>query len=157
MNHLEILERYGIRAKKSLGQNFLVNDEILENIADILHIRDKNIIEIGPGYGALTEKLLVKNPKSLCLIELDPTMVRILRSRIAEKNLIISPVINFSISEGDILKYIPEQSEYSVVANIPYYITSPILFRFFYDVEHKPTDMLILMQKEVGDKICKKK
>lgn len=80
MNHLEILRHYGIRAQKSLGQNFLVNNEILEAIADSLEITGKNILEIGPGYGALTEKILAKKPKSLTLIELDKKMVSILKS-----------------------------------------------------------------------------
>ena len=157
MDHLAILDRYGIRAKKSLGQNFLVNDAILEDIATILDIAGKKVIEIGPGYGALTEKLIAEGPMNLTLIELDTAMIRILRSRINQKDLVIPPSVNFDISEGDVLKYIPLSPDYSVVANIPYYITSPILFRFFYEVEHKPTDMLILMQKEVGDKICKAK
>ena len=82
MNHLEILRHYGIRAQKSLGQNFLVNDEILETIADSIGITGRDILEIGPGYGALTEKILERKPKSLTLVELDKNMVRILRSRI---------------------------------------------------------------------------
>ncbi|NCP77054.1 hypothetical protein GW830_02880 [bacterium] len=84
MNHLEILRHYGIRAQKSLGQNFLVNDEILETIANSIEITGRNILEIGPGYGALTEKILKKKPKSLTLVELDKNMVRILRARIEE-------------------------------------------------------------------------
>jgi len=84
MNHLEILRHYGIRAQKSLGQNFLVNDEILETIANSIEITGRNILEIGPGYGALTEKILKRKPKSLTLVELDKNMVRILRARIEE-------------------------------------------------------------------------
>ncbi len=84
MNHLEILRHYGIRAQKSLGQNFLVNEEILETIADSIEISRKDILEIGPGYGALTEKILRRKPKSLTLIELDSKMVDILESRIRE-------------------------------------------------------------------------
>ncbi|MDD2916631.1 MAG: rRNA adenine dimethyltransferase family protein [Candidatus Gracilibacteria bacterium] len=206
MNHLEILRYYGIRAQKSLGQNFLVNDEILERIADSIEITGKDILEIGPGYGALTEKILARKPKSLTLIELDKNMVHILKSRIAEKDLIIPPETTFQIVEGDVLKYIPSphpnpllkgegikesvsplllgegsgvrgkggilkyvpdlsdrdvprhvSTGYSIIANIPYYITSPILFRFLHELEHKPDEMVILMQKEVGDKICEKK
>ena len=157
MNHLEILRHYGIRAQKSLGQNFLVNNEILEAIADSLEITGKNILEIGPGYGALTEKILARKPKSLTLIELDKKMVSILKSRIEEGELIIPEETTFEIIEGDVLKYAPELSSYAVVANIPYYITSPILFRFLHELEKKPEEMVILMQKEVGDKICMKK
>lgn len=89
MDHFQILKHYGIRAQKSLGQNFLVNDEILETIVQSMEIEGKNIIEIGPGYGALTEKILSKKPKSLTLIELDPKMVYILNSRIKEQDLVI--------------------------------------------------------------------
>lgn len=168
MNHLEILRHYGIRAQKSLGQNFLVNDDILETIADSIDITGQNILEIGPGYGALTEKILARKPKSLTLIELDKKMVHILESRINEGDLTIPEETDFNIIEGDVLKYVPdhsnrdtsifsEDSHYSVVANIPYYITSPILFRFLHELENKPREMVILMQKEVGDKICEKK
>ncbi len=111
MNHLEILRHYGIRAQKSLGQNFLVNNEILETIADSLEITEKNILEIGPGYGALTEKILARKPKSLTLIELDKKMVSILKSRIEEGDLIIPKETTFEIIEGDVLKYVPENKE----------------------------------------------
>ena len=84
-------------------------------------------------------------------------MVSILQSRIKEWDLIIPQETIFTIIEGDVLKYIPELSEYSIIANIPYYITSPILFRFLHELENKPTEMVILMQKEVGDKILRKK
>lgn len=157
MNHKEILKHYGIRAQKSLGQNFLVNDQILETIADSIDITGQDILEIGPGYGALTEKILARKPKSLTLIELDKKMIFILESRIKGGDLIIPEETTFTIIEGDVLKYVPETSAYSVIANIPYYITSPILFRFLHELENKPTEMVILMQKEVGDKILRKK
>lgn len=157
MNHREILKHYGIRAQKSLGQNFLVNDQILENIADSIVITGQDILEIGPGYGALTEKILARKPKSLTLVELDKQMVNILNNRIHIGDLVIPKETIFSIVEGDVLKHIPEATKYSIIANIPYYITSPILFRFLHELENKPEEMVILMQKEVGDKICRKK
>ena len=107
MNHQEILRHYGIRAQKSLGQNFLVNDGILETIAESMDITGKDILEIGPGYGALTEKILARKPKSLTLVELDKNMVSILRSRIAEGSIVIPEETTFTIIEGDILKYTP--------------------------------------------------
>lgn len=177
MDHREILRHYGIRAQKSLGQNFLVNDEILETIADSIGIEGKTILEIGPGYGALTEKILARHPESLTLIELDKKMVNILESRLLEGDLTVSEETDFTIVEGDVLKYVPLEVEsrkskvesqsqiphpipcqsYSIIANIPYYITSPILFRFLHELEHKPDEMVILMQKEVGDKILERK
>lgn len=157
MDHFQILKHYGIRAQKALGQNFLVNDTILETIADSMDITGKNILEIGPGYGALTEKILARKPKSLTLVELDSKMVFILKSRIKEQDLVVPVGVDFNIVEGDVLKYMPEKQDYGIIANIPYYITSPILFRFLHELEQKPEEMVILMQKEVGDKICRKK
>jgi len=149
-----LLKKYKIKAKKSLGQNFLVNEKIVEEISNQLDVSDKNIIEVWPGYWALTEKLLEKNPKSLRLVELDNDMIDILNDRIQNNDLNIWD-IDFEIKNIDVLKYSPEFKEYFVIANIPYYITSPILKHFLYDVENKPEKMLILMQKDVGDKIIK--
>lgn len=148
---LEIIKKYKIKAKKSLWQNFLINDEILDNIAETLEIENKNIIEVWPWYGALTEKILKKNPEKLTLIELDREMIEILEKRIENKDF-LNPEKIF-IKNIDVLKYFPEDEKYFVIANIPYYITSPILRHFLYDVENIPNSMLILMQKEVWDKI----
>lgn len=148
----EILKRYKIKAKKSLGQNFLINTKIIEKIANIIKIEDKNIIEVGPWYGALTQKLLEKNLKSLTLIELDSDMIKILENRIKLWELNIKKT-NFTIKNTDILKYNPKNIKYSVIANIPYYITSPILTHFLYNLEKSPNEMVILMQKDVWDKI----
>jgi len=87
MSHSEIIRKYQIQAKKSLGQNFLINDGILEKIATATKVKEKNIIEVGPGYGALTERLLDINPASLTLVELDADMVKILESRIENEEL----------------------------------------------------------------------
>lgn len=149
---LEILKKYKIRAKKSLWQNFLVNDEVVEEISDVIEIEWKNIIEVWPWYWALTEKLLNKTPKSLNLVELDNDMIEVLNSRI-ENNDFFLEWIDFKINNSDVLKYEPEFSSYSVIANIPYYITSPILRHFLYEVDKKPENMVILMQKDVWDKI----
>ncbi|MCD5380370.1 16S rRNA (adenine(1518)-N(6)/adenine(1519)-N(6))-dimethyltransferase RsmA [Candidatus Gracilibacteria bacterium] len=148
----EMLKRYKIRAKKALGQNFLVNEHIIDDIANSIETEDKNIIEVGPGYGALTQKLLEQNLESLTLVELDERMVEILEDRIALGELEAANT-NFKIENKDVLQYIPEVEKYSVIANIPYYITSPILRHFLYKLENKPYEMVILMQKDVGDKI----
>ncbi|MDD3145438.1 MAG: 16S rRNA (adenine(1518)-N(6)/adenine(1519)-N(6))-dimethyltransferase RsmA [Candidatus Gracilibacteria bacterium] len=152
---LEILKKYNIKAKKSLGQNFLVNENIVNEISEVIEVTGKNIIEVGPGYGALTEKLINKKPKSLNLVELDREMINILNRRIDNGDFTLDGVY-FKINNIDVLKYIPENKDYSVIANIPYYITSPILRHFLYDVENKPESMVILMQKDVGDKILGK-
>lgn len=149
---LEILKKYNIKAKKSLWQNFLVNENIVNEISEVIEVTWKNIIEVWPGYWALTEKLINKKPKSLNLVELDREMIDILNRRIDKGDFVLD-WIDFKINNIDVLKYIPSFSNYSVIANIPYYITSPILRHFLYDVENKPESMVILMQKDVWDKI----
>ncbi|MDD3119844.1 MAG: 16S rRNA (adenine(1518)-N(6)/adenine(1519)-N(6))-dimethyltransferase RsmA [Candidatus Gracilibacteria bacterium] len=154
MDHKSIFKKYNISPKKSLGQNFLIDDAILEKIASYLNLDSKNVVEVGPGYGALTEKILTKNPVSLSLVELDLNMIRIIEDRIKNNNLKTEKT-KFEIKNIDVLKYFPKQKNYVVVANIPYYITSPILRHFFFETPNKPSEMLILMQKDVGDKIRK--
>jgi len=149
---LEIIKKYKILAKKSLGQNFLVNTEIINETVNIIPIEGGNIIEVWPGYGALTEKLLQQNPGALHLVELDRDMIEILEDRIHIWELNYDE-IDFKIHNIDVLDFIPDFSKYSVIANIPYYITSPILRHFLYDLEKSPESMIILMQKDVGDKI----
>lgn len=168
---LEILKRYKIKAKKSLGQNFLVNDNIVEEIADAIIVEWQNIVEVGPGYWALTEKLISRKPKSLNLVELDRDMISVLENRIEIEDFDLT-WIDFQINNINVLKYEPTpgypqgaplrryapcgypEYRYSVIANIPYYITSPILKHFLYNVKNKPQNMVILMQKDVWDKIC---
>lgn len=149
--HLNLIKKYNIKAKKSLWQNFLINENILEDISSILNVHSKNIIEVWPWYWALTEKLLKKDPKNLTLLELDKNMVDILEDRLKKGEFKNSS--NIFIKNIDVLDYFPEFEEYFVIANIPYYITSPILRHFLYNCENKPEKMLILMQKDVWDKI----
>ena len=133
----------------------MVNDEIVEEIANSTEIEGQNIVEVGPGYGALTEKLLKKKPRTLTLIELDQDMIEVLNDR-EERGEFETDGVQFEIQNIDVLKFFPEESNYKVIANIPYYITSPILRHFLYEVESLPKEMIILMQKDVGDKILGK-
>lgn len=151
----EILEKYWIRAKKALGQNFLVDDFIVEEIAHATQVENQNIIEVWPWYWALTEKLLVQEPSHLDLVELDPDMINILKDRQKNWDFHLQNS-HFNIHHIDVLKFVPEYKDYHVIANIPYYITSPILRHFLYDVENKPQSMVILMQADVWDKILGK-
>ena len=151
----EIINKYKIWAKKSLGQNFLVDESKVQEIANTLKVSWKSILEVGPGYWALTEKLLEKNPSSLHLVELDLEMVDILEERKSDNDLQVWEV-DFQIHNQDVLKFTPNFQEYSVIANIPYYITSPILRHFLYSLENSPEKMLILMQQDVGDRILQK-
>jgi 16S rRNA (adenine1518-N6/adenine1519-N6)-dimethyltransferase len=138
-------ETLHIRAKKSLGQNFLIDKEALYDIAYSVVVRDKNIVEVGPGYGALTDYLIEGKPETLTLVELDTDMIEILEKKYTK---------NITILHQDVLQFVPHFSEYSVIANIPYYITSPILFHFLYASGFVPPEsMVIMMQEEVGEKI----
>lgn len=154
MSHIEILKKYWIVANKRLWQNFLINDDILSKIANHINITWKDVIEVWPWYWALTEKLLYNNPKELLLVELDDKMVNILEKRIINQELKTNSI--FNILNKDILEFHPDFKDYFVIANIPYYITSPILTHFFFEVKNKPSDMIILMQKDVWDKILLK-
>lgn len=134
-----------IKAKKSLGQNFLIDDAALSDIARGLEIPGKHIIEVGPGYGALTDYIIVESPLTLDLVELDKDMITILEWKYGDTDITIHNI--------DILRFTPPYLQYSVIANIPYYITSPILFHFLYTLENRPDEMIIMMQEEVGEKI----
>ena len=151
-----------IKAKKSLGQNFLIDEEALTDIAHSIAIAWEHIIEVGPGYGALTDYILSHHPSTLDLVELDPDMIEILDERymgdeIAPKILweeqVLVKTTPIAIHHQDVLTFTPTYDEYSIIANIPYYITSPILFHFLYDIANPPKEMTIMMQEEVGEKI----
>jgi 16S rRNA (adenine1518-N6/adenine1519-N6)-dimethyltransferase len=131
-----------------LGQNFLINQRAVEQIiatAD-LHVTD-NIIEVGPGPGILTTQLapLVNR---VITIEKDASMIRLLSEVLAEKK-----INNVEIINQDILDYIPPSTHYKLVANIPYYITSPII-RKFLEAPEQPRKIVLLVQKEMAQRIC---
>lgn len=149
---LDIMKKYVLKAKKSLWQNFLVDENKVDQISKIVEVEWQIIIEVWPWYWSLTQKILFQKPENLSLVELDKDMIEILNKRIKNKELPIDNT-NFEIINQDILKYEPEYKDYLVIANIPYYITSPILRRFLYELEKKPKKMVILMQKDVWDKI----
>lgn len=134
-----------IKAKKSLGQNFLIDESALSDIANGVEISGKHILEVGPWYGALTDYIIEQSPLTLDLVELDKDMIAILEWKYNNKDITIHNV--------DVLRFTPAYPQYSVIANIPYYITSPILFHFLYDLSSQPDEMIIMMQEEVGEKI----
>lgn len=148
----QLIKKYKIRAKKSLGQNFLVNENIVDIISKVCEVEGQNIIEVWPWYWVLTEKLLDQIPRALTLVELDLDMIKILEERVESKQL-QTQWVEFQIQNKDVLKFAPDFEKYLVIANIPYYITSPILRHFLYSLEHAPENMVILLQKDVWDKI----
>ena len=138
-----------IKAKKSLGQNFLIDKKILEEITNIIPIKNKNILEIGPGTGNLTSYILNKNPKKLIVIEKDKYLASNLNNNF--KNEII--IINEDILKVD-EKYLFEEKAI-VFGNLPYNISTEILSKWILNLDNNFWfDHLILMfQKEVADRI----
>lgn len=141
------------KAKKSMGQNFLKSKEALFKMCEAGSVNNEDIIvEIGPGKGALTEKLL-ERAKKVFAIEMDRDLVTILEERFVEE------IRNkkLEIIEGDCLEFNPDiylkNISYKIIANIPYNITGSIIRKFLSDVENKPTLMTLLVQKEVAERI----
>lgn len=151
-----IMNKYSIKANKSLGQNFLINQEVVDTIVDCSEITKKDlVIEIGPGLGTLTKYLLEKANRVIC-IELDNKMVSILNDRFKFYD-------NFAILNEDVLKVnlkdlIDEEKKENrienvkIVANLPYYITTPIIMKLLeekLDLE----SITVMIQKEVADRL----
>lgn len=151
-----ILKKYNIRANKNLGQNFLIDKDAINKIVDSADITDQDlVIEIGPGLGTLTEFLLEKAKKVIC-IELDTKMINILEDRfMLYKNL---EIINEDVLKIDLKQLIKKEKENNnlsnvkIVANLPYYITTPIVMKLLeekLDIE----SITIMIQKEVADRL----
>ena len=160
-----LLEQYGFATKKSLGQNFLIDDFVLSDIATsaLSDGENKYILEIGPGLGVLTQ-YLVANAGLVLSIELDKSLVQILKNRFSSSK-------NFDIEQADFLdekinndflknkfsqlgnKCINFDEKIKVVANLPYYITSPIITKLLCEMD-TISDIFVLVQKEVAERIC---
>jgi 16S rRNA (adenine1518-N6/adenine1519-N6)-dimethyltransferase len=151
-NASALLKRFGLRAEKRLGQNFLEDSTALEKIAHAAEIQDEDsVLEIGPGLGSLTRYLAV-SARQVVAVELDEKLVPPLKA-------ILAPYQNVRLIHGDILKLSPyeliHRPDYLVVANIPYYITSAVI-RHLLENEPKPRRIVLTIQKEVAERICAK-
>lgn len=153
-----IMEKYGIRTKKSFGQNFLTDLNVLKNIVEAADITaNDNVIEIGPGIGALTEQLAQAAGEVLAL-EIDQDLIPVLKE-------VLSPYDNVKVINQDVLQAnLPEliKKEFKdpsrpikVVANLPYYITSPILMNLLASPVEWAT-ICVMMQKEVAQRLTAK-
>ena len=146
-------ETFSYRPKKSLGQNFLKSAEALRKMCEAGEVNDKDtIVEIGPGKGALTEKLLEKAEKVIA-VEKDRDLIDILSEKFKEE--IINErllLLNDNILYFEPSKYGLKEGEYKIIANIPYNITGAIIKRFLSEVT-KPSIMTLLVQKEVAERI----
>ena len=142
-----------MRAKKSLGQNFLIDQNIINKIVNIVNIKDKNILEIGPGTGNLTLEILKRKPKKIILIEKDNNLVNLLQNRFDRSVKIISEdvlKVNESLLDDQIL---------TVFGNLPYNISTEILSKWILNLSQNKIwfNCLVLMfQKEVADRIISK-
>ena len=149
-----ILERHGFTFKKSFGQNFLTDTNILQKIVDTAEIDKKvNVIEIGPGIGALTE-FLAESAAEVIAFEIDDRLVPILADTLRDFDNVT--VVNQDILKVDLAQYIAEFKNpdlpIKVVANLPYYITTPILMHLI-ESGIPFSEFVVMMQREVADRI----
>lgn len=140
--------------KKSLGQNFLTNSSVIDHIVDASNIsEDDVVIEIGPGQGILTEALAQKAQRVIA-IELDDRLIPLLKKRFLHNDYVT--IIHGDVLHMNIAQLIDEQKigdcGYKVVANIPYYITAPII-RLFLELSVSPKEIVLMVQKEVGKRL----
>jgi 16S rRNA (adenine1518-N6/adenine1519-N6)-dimethyltransferase len=146
----ELVKKYNFKFTKSLGQNFLVDDSVLDDIVDGAEVNSEDfIIEIGPGVGTLTAQLLMK-AKKVTAIELDSDLIPILEKELGESE-------NFNLIHKDALKVdfnelIGDEKSVKLVANIPYYVTTPIILKLLKD-GYKFKSLTIMIQKEVAERI----
>ncbi|WP_180554415.1 16S rRNA (adenine(1518)-N(6)/adenine(1519)-N(6))-dimethyltransferase RsmA [Staphylococcus haemolyticus] len=149
-----LLDQFGFNFKKSLGQNFLVDVNIIHKIIDASEIDDNTgIIEVGPGMGSLTEQL-AKRAKKVMSFEIDQRLIPVLKETLAPYNNVT--IINEDILKADIGKavktYLNDCDKIMLVANLPYYITTPILLNLMQ--QDIPIDgYVVMMQKEVGERL----
>ncbi len=145
-----LLDKYHLKPRKGLGQNFLSDDEVLSGIADAAGIpAGASVLEVGPGLGALTRHLS-ERAERVVAVELDHDLVPLLRTELASRK-------NIEIVEGDILEFKPDEyfadGEYYVAANIPYYITSAVI-RHLLEGKARPKRLALTVQKEVAERIA---
>ncbi len=146
----EIVKKYEFRFTKSLGQNFLIDDSVLDDIIDGAEVNEEDfIIEIGPGVGTLTKELL-KKAKKVCAIELDEKLLPILQEELKDFN-------NFELIHKDALKVdfndlIGDEKSVKLVANLPYYLTTPIIVNLLTG-GYNFKSLTIMIQKEVAERI----
>jgi 16S rRNA (adenine1518-N6/adenine1519-N6)-dimethyltransferase len=153
-----LLRHFGLAPRKQLGQNFLVDEFVLRQIVDAAELTpDDRVLEVGPGLGVLTGAL-AERAERVVAVEIDPGMVRALGELFAggADGPAAPRRANVEVVEGDALKLDPGalmgDGPYKVVANIPYYITSPLL-RHFFEAAHPPTRLVVLVQVEVAERI----
>lgn len=157
MQTRKLLRRFGLKARKGLGQHFLVDDSVLDTILDATGLDPADtVIEVGPGLGIMTAAL-ARRAGWVIAIELDNRLAEILRKTLPYDNIV---VLNEDVLGTDPRKLLQKRAphfpaalrSYKVVANLPYYITSPVL-RHFLEASVKPEVMVVMVQQEVAEAI----
>lgn len=145
---ISLLKNYDLKAKKGFGQNFLSDENVLQKIVQTANLsKSDRVVEVGPGLGILTKKLAEK-AKKITSVELDKSLIQLLENELCNFE-------NVELVNMDALQYTPPKEEYKLIANIPYYITSPLISHFLSN-KNKPKKVVLLIQKEVAEKICAK-
>ena len=152
-NTIAVLQKYNFNFQKKFGQNFLIDSNILENIIDAAEVTKEDcVLEIGPGIGTMTQ-YLCENAREVIAVEIDKKLIPILGDTLSAYDNI--SIINEDILKVDINKIVDEKNNgkpIKVVANLPYYITTPIIMGLF--ESHVPLDSItIMVQKEVADRM----
>ncbi|WP_304942070.1 16S rRNA (adenine(1518)-N(6)/adenine(1519)-N(6))-dimethyltransferase RsmA [Vallitalea guaymasensis] len=150
---IEIIKKYDFAFQKKFGQNFLIDSHVLNKIITSSNITKEDVvIEIGPGIGSLTQQL-AENAKQVIAVEIDKKLIPILEDTLSDYNNIT--IINEDILKVDIVKLVEEKNDnkpIKVVANLPYYITTPIIMGLF--ESNVPVDSItVMVQKEVADRM----
>jgi len=150
---MEIVKKHGFKFTKSLGQNFLIDDNIIDKIVDgsLAGIEDK-VIEVGPGIGTLTRELAARS-KKVMVVEIDRKLIPILDDTLSDFDNI--SIVNEDIMKADIKGLIEEKLDggpVKLVANLPYYITTPIIMKFL-EEDINVTDIVVMVQKEVAERM----
>ena len=140
--------------KKSLGQNFLIEKNIIKKIVNLAYINKKNVLEIGPGKGYLTDEILKKKPKNLILIEKDYNLAKYLKEKYSAVKTVT--VINNDILKFDLTSLL--KRKLSILGNLPYNISSQILIKVLKEekIINNLDNLIFMFQKELGEKIISK-
>lgn len=152
-NTIEILQKYNFNFQKKFGQNFLINTGVLEDIIDAAEVTDEDmVLEIGPGIGTMTQ-YLCENARQVIAVEIDTNLIPILKDTLSAYDNV--RIINDDILKVDINEFAREYNNgrpIKVVANLPYYITTPIIMGLF--ESHVPIESItVMVQKEVADRM----
>ncbi|HNX11002.1 MAG TPA: 16S rRNA (adenine(1518)-N(6)/adenine(1519)-N(6))-dimethyltransferase RsmA [bacterium] len=145
---LELAKLYDIHPSRSKGQNFLIDQGVYEKIIAAADIKKTDVVlEVGPGLGFLTVEL-AKKARRVIAVELDDKLFKVLQTKLDSFD-----IKNIELVNQDILRYQIQEPNYQIVANLPYNITS-IFLRTFLSSGHRPSSLVLLLQKEVAERLC---